>query len=115
YRWIDVAHKLGARQIRVDSGGTEAMPPEEFKIIVEGYKDIIARAKAKNVEIVVENHWGPTIIPDNVIKILDAIPGLGFLHDLHNWRKDLREEGRKKLAKRTDCTHFKTFEFDTDG
>lgn len=122
YRWIDVAHKLGAKTIRVDTGGPKFepgapinLPDDVFKIIVEGYNDIIARAKAKNVSVVVENHWGPTVIPDLVIKFLDAIPQLGFLHDLHNWRPDLKQEGRVKLAKRTDCMHIKTFEFDKDG
>src|SRR5688572_17181280 len=32
--WIEVARKLGAKQIRLDAGGTSAMPQDEFDIII---------------------------------------------------------------------------------
>ncbi|MBN1287550.1 MAG: TIM barrel protein, partial [Anaerolineae bacterium] len=46
YRWLDVAAKLGARQVRIDAGGPEDMPDDAFAIIVAGYEDLIARAGA---------------------------------------------------------------------
>src|SRR5437764_9782229 len=33
YSWIEIARKLGARQIRLDAGGTAAMPADEFAIL----------------------------------------------------------------------------------
>src|SRR5947209_5902451 len=38
YRWLDVAHQLGAAQVRIDAGGPEEMPPDVFEIIAAGYR-----------------------------------------------------------------------------
>jgi sugar phosphate isomerase/epimerase len=113
YRWIEIAQTLNARQIRVDSGGPAELTVEIMEVIVDGYKDIISRAG--NVEILIENHWGPSPIPDNVNKILDAVPGLGLLFDSFNWAEGKQQEGWDKCAHRARATHFKTFVFDENG
>ena len=115
YKWLDIAHQLGASQIRIDAGGPEDMPDDVFAIIREGYRDLIDRAAPMGIEIVVENHWGPTVIPDNVIKLLEGIDGLGLLLDMHNWKPELRAEGRRVCAPYATATHIKTFDFDADG
>ena len=115
YRWIDIAGKLGFEQIRIDAGGTEEMPDEQFRIIVDGYNDLIARAKPLGVQVIIENHWGPSQIPDNVVKLCSSIEGLGLLYDTHNWKPELRDEGRRKCAKFASATHVKTFAWDAAG
>jgi sugar phosphate isomerase/epimerase len=115
YRWIDVAAKLGAKQVRIDAGGPEDLPNESFQIIKEGYNDLIPRAKAKGIEVLFENHFGPTVIPDNCVKLLENIEGLGFLLDTHNWKPPLRDEGRRKLAKYATASHVKTLNWDANG
>jgi sugar phosphate isomerase/epimerase len=115
YRWLDIAEKLGARQARIDAGGPETMPDDVFRIIKDGYDDLIARGRDKNVEILVENHWGPTVIPDNVVRLLENIEGLGFLLDTHNWKPELRDEGRRRCAKYATATHVKTLDWDATG
>src|SRR4051812_37396298 len=99
YRWLDIAGKLGFEQVRIDAGGPEAMPADVFGIIVEGYKDLIARAKPLGVQVLMENHFGPSTIPDNVVKLCESIEGLGLLYDTHNWKPELRADGRRKCAK----------------
>jgi sugar phosphate isomerase/epimerase len=115
YRWLDVAEKLGATQMRIDSGGPEDLPDDVFKIIVEGYEDLISKAQPKGVEIIIENHWGASKIPANVVKMLEAIDGLGLLLDTNNWAEGLREEGWRRCAKYATALHIKTFEFDEHG
>jgi sugar phosphate isomerase/epimerase len=115
YRWLDVAHKLGAKQVRIDSGGTREMPDEEFAIIKEGYRDVIDRASALGVEVLVENHWGPTNVPENVLKLLNEIDGLGLLLDAHNFLPERRDDGRRMCAPYARALHIKTFEFDAEG
>ncbi|HET9907723.1 MAG TPA: TIM barrel protein [Anaerolineales bacterium] len=115
YRWLNIAEKLGTQQIRIDSGGTAEMPEEVFDIIVSGYNDLIPRAGEKGMEIVIENHWGASHIPANVIKILDAVEGLGLLFDTGNWPKELRETGWTECARYARATHIKTFAFDAEG
>lgn len=115
YRWLDIAHKLGARQIRVDAGGPEEMPADVFAIIQDGYRDLVERGSALGIEILTENHWGPTVLPDNVIRIMEGCPGVGLLLDTHNWRPDKKAEGRKRCARYARATHVKTLNWDAEG
>src|SRR5215216_5456639 len=114
-RWLTIAEQLGAQQIRIDSGGTTEMPNEMFEIIVTGYNDLIPRAGEKGIEVVIENHWGASRSPENVVRILDAVPGLGLLYDTGNWPEDRRETGWAQCARYARATHLKTFAFDAEG
>jgi sugar phosphate isomerase/epimerase len=115
HRWLNIAEQLSAGQIRIDSGGTPEMPEDAFEVIVAGYKDLIPRAGEKGIEIVIENHWGASRIPENVVRILDAVPGLGLLFDSGNWPAELRETGWTGCARYARATHLKTFAFDAEG
>jgi sugar phosphate isomerase/epimerase len=115
YKWLDVAAKLGATQMRVDAGGPDDMPAEIFKIIVEGYQDLVERGREKGIEILIENHWGPSKYPANVVKILEAVEGLGLLFDTNNWVPELQDQAWEMCAKYAKATHIKTFEFDAAG
>jgi sugar phosphate isomerase/epimerase len=116
YRWIDICHYLGARQVRIDTGSREeSWPDDVFAIIVEGYKDVLAYARARGVEVVVENHWGPTKHAVNVVKLLDALPELGLLLDTMNWAPGTAEQAWSVCAKYARLTHIKTFSFDERG
>ena len=55
------------------------------------------------------------MIPDNRLKLLENIEGLGFLLDTHNWKPPLRDEGRRKLAKYATASHVKTLNWDANG
>ncbi|MGB7158798.1 MAG: TIM barrel protein [Tepidisphaeraceae bacterium] len=115
YRWLEVADRLGCEQVRIDAGGPEEMPDDAFKLIVDGYNDLIARAKEKGIEIITENHFGPSRIPANVERMMQEIEGLGFLYDTHNWKPELLDEGRQRTAKYATATHVKTFAWDAGG
>jgi len=115
YRWLNIAEQLGAQQIRIDSGGPPDMPEEVLDIIVTGYHDLIPRAREKGSEIVIENHWGASRIPENVVRILEAVPELGLLFDTGNWPEDQRETGWTQCARYARATHIKTYAFDADG
>jgi sugar phosphate isomerase/epimerase len=113
YRWIEIAQTLGAKQIRIDSGGPAELSDDIFGIIVEGYNDIISRTG--DIEVLIENHWGPSPIPDNLNRILDAVPRLGLLFDSFNWAPGMQQEGWEKCAHRARALHIKTFVFDEAG
>ena len=87
------------------------MPPSSSP----GYQDIIARAQPLGVEIIIENHWGPTNHPDVMHKLLDAVPGLGLLFDSYNWPAGTHARAWLDYAKYARLTHFKTFRFDAAG
>jgi sugar phosphate isomerase/epimerase len=115
YRWLNIAEALGSQQIRIDSGGPPEMPEDVFEIIVRGYNDLIRRAGEKGMEVVIENHWGASRIPENVVRILEAVPGLGLLFDTGNWPEELRETGWVTCARYARATHLKTYAFDAEG
>ena len=114
-RWLEVAEILGAKQVRVDAGGPQDMPDDVFAILITEYEDLVARAGRKGIEVLMENHWGPSVIPENVVRIMKAVDGLGLLLDTHNWAPDLREKGWELCAKYARSTHIKTFSFDDNG
>ncbi|HEU0296161.1 MAG TPA: TIM barrel protein [Anaerolineales bacterium] len=114
-RWLNIAEQFGAQQIRIDSGGPPEMPEEVLEVIVRGYNDLIPRAGEQGIEVVIENHWGASRIPENVVRILEAVPGLGLLFDTGNWPEEKRETGWTQCARYARATHLKTYAFDTEG
>jgi sugar phosphate isomerase/epimerase len=115
YRWLNIAEQLSAQQIRIDSGGPPEMPDDVLEVIVTGYNDLIPRAAEKGMEVVIENHWGASRIPENVVRILEAVPGLGLLFDTGNWPEEMRETGWTRCARYARATHLKTYAFDAEG
>lgn len=115
YRWINAAQRLGAQQIRIDTGGTPDMSDEMFQIIVEGYQDLMQHSKQAGLELIMENHWGANKTPENVVKILESVEGLGLLFDSNNWPEGRHEESWERCAKYANSVHIKTFEFDANG
>ena len=114
-RWIDICQQLDAEQVRIDAGGREETLDQIFDIVVEGYNELVAYARARGVEVIMENHWGPTKHPDNTVKVLDAVDGLGLLFDSNNWAEGTQEYAWEKCASYARLTHMKTFEFDAAG
>lgn len=115
YRWIEIADRLGATQVRIDAGGPEVLSDAIFAVIVDGYRDVIEYAARRDIKIIVENHWGPTKHPENVVRLLESVEGLGLLFDTNNWAEGKQEEGWERCAKYASLTHVKTFAFDDAG
>ena len=114
-RWLNIAEQLSVQQIRIDSGGSPEMPEEVLEVIVSGSRDLLPRAGEKGIEVLMENHWGASRPPENVVRIMEAVPGLGLLFDTGNWPEDKREEGWTRCARYARATHLKTYAFDAEG
>lgn len=115
YRWLDLAAKLGAKQVRIDAGGPEEMPDEVFRIIVDGYRDLIDRARPLGIEILIENHWGPSVVPGNLVRLLESVEALGLLYDTANFKPGMKDEGRRRCSPYARATHIKTRRWDDRG
>ncbi len=109
YRWLDVAHRLGAESMRTDTGGKPELPDDMFKIIVDGLQDTVNKGRELGVRVSIENHWGASNIPKNVIRVLDAVDGLTLLFDSRNWAKGMREEGWQVGVPRAKDVHIDLF------
>lgn len=115
YRWLSIAEKLGASHIRIDAGGRETWEGEVFPLIVEGYRDLITRASALGIRVLVENHWGKSMEPENLVRLLEELPELGLLLDSWNWAHGKQAQGWLQCAKYAEATHIKTFAFTESG
>lgn len=59
YKWVDAAAAMGCHSIRVNLQGT--MEPEAWvEASVDGLTQLATYAKEKNINIIVENHGGPS-------------------------------------------------------
>ena len=109
YRWLDVARRLGAESMRTDTGGKPELPDDMFKIIVDGLQDFVNHGRDAGVRVSIENHWGASNIPKNVVRVLDAVDGLTLLFDSRNWAKGTREEGWQIGLPRAKDVHIDIF------
>lgn len=114
-RWVDIAGIIGAEMVRIDAGGPAEMPADVLTTIVGGYHRLISRAADRGVRVIFENHWGPTRHPENVVRLLETVEGLGYLFDSNNWAEGRQEEGWRRCARFADATHITTVEFDEAG
>lgn len=111
-KWIDIAHLLQARGVRFDASLPEEtieFTSEVQHIVCSGYRELIDYGKEKNVDIFIENHFGITSNPDNLLKILNALPDLKYLFDSWNWNHKKVAEAWLKCIKYADEVHIKTF------
>jgi sugar phosphate isomerase/epimerase len=120
-RWLAFAEAAGAARVRFNAGPFHhAFEPgtgsdELFEEVAAGFADLVARGRARGVEVLTENHWGPFQHPDELGRLLDAVPGLGLLFDTHNWPEGTQLRAWERYAPRARMTHFKTFAFDDTG
>jgi len=127
---IELAHRLGISCIRLNSGrwGTissfdELMkvkgeePPlpghtndEAFRWCIDSINECLPAAEKYGVMMALENHWGLTTNPDNVLRIVKAVdsPWLGVNMDTGNYAGD-PYEGIEKLAPHASIVQAKTY------
>lgn len=113
-RWLEAARMLDAQQVRIDAGGQgDGWPDDVFAMVVAGYQELIAQARQMGLEILMENHWGPSHVAENVVRIMEAVPGLGLLFDTNNFSD--QEKGWRLCTGYARSVHVKSFLFDASG
>ena len=126
---LDLAHQMSIPVIRLNSGrwGTipsfndlmkvKSEPPLEgytdddaFEWCIDSIEKCIPHAEKRGVMMALENHWGLTTDPKNVIRIVEAVdsPWLGVNMDTGNYASD-PYEGMQVLAPYADIVQAKTY------
>jgi len=80
--YLHAAEVLGAKTIRIDAGVHEkTFTSEQFDYIVKHYREYAQRAYDNGYKVGPENHWGAEEVPENMVKICQAVdhPGFGVL------------------------------------
>ena len=121
-KWLDGAAIIGARTMRVNSGGPNYLPASTqgpdgypkneaivpfFKACIESFKEMADYGAEKGVKVTLENHWGLTCNPVNMRIILDAVnhPFCEASPDYANWEHEyMIFSGLKDIAPYTHTT-----------
>jgi sugar phosphate isomerase/epimerase len=117
-KWFDICHTLGCGAFRANSGGHgNQSTPEEIKASTESFAQLAKWAEAAGINILMENHWGISVNPDTMVRIITAVSSRNFgaLADFGNFPDEYRLEGLTKIAPYTKFVHAKFLEFDADG
>jgi sugar phosphate isomerase/epimerase len=114
-KWLDGAAILGAKSMRVNSGGPRILPgpsattdyPKSDELAVylrnciESFKEMADYGGKAGVKVTLENHWGLTANPINIRIIVDEVnhPFCEASPDFCNWEHEyLMYNGLKALA-----------------
>jgi sugar phosphate isomerase/epimerase len=82
YRHLEAAELLGAKTVRIDTGGRDRYwSNEQFDTIVESFQAFAERAGNAGFVVGPETHWGATNYPDNMLRLHAAVgsPNYGIL------------------------------------
>ena len=107
-RHLDAAEYLGAKTVRIDTGGRgRHWTGEQLDHIVRRYREFATRAANHGYRIGPETHWGTELFPDNMEKLARAVdhPGYGILLHLGHWDEGNVEENDRRLARWACHTH----------
>ena len=114
-KWLDGAKTLGAKSMRVNSGGPRIAPspvttadyPKNDELAqylnhcIESFKEMADHGGKAGVKVTLENHWGLTANPINIRIVVDAVghPFCEASPDFCNWEHEyLMYNGLKALA-----------------
>lgn len=114
-KWLDGAAMLGAKSMRVNSGGPRIAPspivttdyPKNDELAkylgycIESFKEMAGHGGKVGVKVTLENHWGLTASPMNIITIIDEVnnPFCEASPDFCNWEHEyLMYHGLAALA-----------------
>jgi len=105
---LHVAASLGAKTVRFDTGGKLlALSEEQFDLLATRYREYCGFAADNGFRIGPENHWGLSLVADNMERLARAIdhPAYGILLHLGHWEDCDPVEGDRRLAPWTIHTH----------
>jgi L-ribulose-5-phosphate 3-epimerase len=86
--WVDAASELGCHSIRVNTGSNYS--PTNLESIADGCSKLAEYGASKNINIICENHGGPSSDPDALIALMKRVnhPRFGTLPDFGNFPKN---------------------------
>ncbi len=89
-KWVDAAAALGCHAIRVNTGGHYG--PDHVDVIAQACGALTDYGAKHGIEIICENHGGPSSNPAAMVALMKAVdrPTFGTLPDFGNFPQDGR-------------------------
>lgn len=115
--WFTIGKLVDSLSIRVNAGWGEPVDEAMMKRIVESYKELTKEAERMGMNLLIENHGGPSADPDNIVRIVKAVgsDNFGTCPDFGNFASHIRYEGLAKISSYALLAHAKTYKFDERG
>jgi len=87
-KWVDAAAALGCHSIRVNTAGKYS--PTDTKAAAEACSALAEYGAKNKINIICENHGGPSSDPDSLLALIKAVgkDNFGTLPDFGNFPKD---------------------------
>lgn len=110
----------GRASHNIRKGSSAGIRKEQQKIerAILALQEIIPEAERLDLPVVIENHWGISSRPQNIVQIVRKIKSeyLGTCPDFDNFPRDVdRYDGIKLLSHRALHVHAKSMKFDNRG
>ncbi len=106
---LRAAEILGAKTVRIDFGGdNHAMSEEQFDVVVAWFAEHARRAGEHGYRIGPENHFGPSLEPDNMKRVYEAVdhPAFGLLWHIGQWIPGREDVGDRMSADKAFHVHI---------
>jgi len=94
-QWFPVAKSLGLPFFRVNTGGHgRESDLASLKQCIASFKELVKMAEEYAVKLAIENHWGISANPQNIVRIIEEIGSeyLGTLPDFGNFPDETRPQ-----------------------
>lgn len=105
---LRAADALGAKTVRIDTGGTVApMTPEQLDYLAARYREYCVFAHDHGFVVGPETHWGLSLLADNMEAIAHAVdhPAYGILLHIGHWENGDPDDGDRRIAPYAVHTH----------
>jgi L-ribulose-5-phosphate 3-epimerase len=121
-KWVDAAAALGCHAIRVNTGPNYS--PTNLETIADGCGRLVEYGAKNKINIICENHGGPSSNPDAMIALMKAVnrPEFGTLPDFGNFPKKKTGEYEidvyeaiARLMPYAKGVSAKSYDFTSDG
>jgi len=122
--WIDVAEYMRSPCVRVNSGhpggvifGPAELGDFDLSVTIASYKELAAYCQAKAMTLLLENHWGISADPQNIIKLVEGVasPAFKLCPDFGNFDEEVRYRGLETMFPYAAMVHAKTYDFNETG
>ncbi len=121
-RWVDAASALGCHSIRINTGNNYSA--QDVSAAVNGCGALTEYAKSQDINVIVENHGGPSSDPDALVALMKGVGDefFGTLPDFGNFPRDGQGnytidvyEAIARLMPFAKGVSAKSYDFDDDG
>jgi L-ribulose-5-phosphate 3-epimerase len=120
--WVDAAVELGCHSIRINTGSNYG--PTRLETIADGCSRLTEYGVSRNINIIVENHGGPSSDPEALVALMKRVdnPRFGTLPDFGNFPKNRRGvymldvyDAIARMMPYAKGVSAKSFDFDASG